>query len=241
MPESIDWDAPCCAVPVEWHVQIETGRVIVDSEPHGREDALPFEIKPVPRSGAIDLMGERYVVAVDGGYVVGFNAGEFGGGVWWFSTDGTRRRKLTLRASESLEDHVSENVHGLALLGQDLLAFQGLTHLGSNSGRVVRIRRAPNGEWQPSLFAELRACPHAVVQESTSSWFFAATTGVWRIDARARVRPIWRPPGGHLYYPNSIALDSTGVIYMRMRDYIVKLTPRSNGGYAARVLVPPSP
>ena len=218
----------------------EAGHLTVDSEAPERASVLPFKIKPAQKSGEVDLAGEQHLVAVDGGYLVGFDAGEFGGGAWWFSGDGTRRRKLTLRAAESLGDYFPENVHGFAFFGQDVLAFEGLTHMGSNLGRVVRIHRGLDGEWQPSVFTEISACPHAAVQESTSSWLLATTSGVWRIDTRARVHPIWQPAGGHLYYPNSIARDGSGVVYMGMRKFILRMTPRNAGDYAVQVLAPPS-
>jgi hypothetical protein len=219
---------------------METGHLIVDRGPPERARLLPFKIVPAQKAGEVDLAGDQHVVAVDGGYLVGFDAGEFGGGVWWFSGDGTQRRKLTLRATESVADYFPENVHEFAFLAQDVLVFEGLTHMGSNSGRVVRIHLGSDGDWQPSVFAELSACPHAAVQESTSSWLIATTAGVWRVDTQARVRPIWQPAGGHLYYPNSIARDGAGVVYMGMRRFVLRMTPRQAGDYAVQVLEPPS-
>lgn len=239
-PESVDWDARSSA-PTEWHVWIENGRVMVDTESPAEATVLPFKIEPLPKEHETDLAGPQSVFPVDGGYLVGFDAGEFGGGVWWFSADGGRRRKLTLRASDSIEDYISENVHGFARLGRDVLVLEGLTHLSGNSGRVVRIHRGPDGEWRPSMFAKLSACPHAVIQESKSSWFLATTLGIWRIDAQGRERPVWQPPGGHLYYPNSIVRDGSGVVYMGMRNHIVRMTPREKGNYTLEVLDPPTP
>src|SRR5262245_29001450 len=164
-PEAIDWETSAGAPAVEWFVRIENGRVAV-GEPQEQEPPLPFQIEPIPRRGAVDLAGGRQVVAVEGGYLVGFNAGEFGGGVWWFSKDGRRRQKLTLRASESLDDYIAENLQAFVPLGREVLAFEGLTHGGSDDGRVVRLSRGPKGAWRPALFAQLDTCPHAVVEES---------------------------------------------------------------------------
>jgi hypothetical protein len=237
-PEAIDWDGACCSDLGEWYVWLEDDHVAVGENPPAETSSLPFKIEAAPKQGEMDLAGSRLVLAVDRGYLVGFDAGEFGGGVWSFATDGTRKRKLTLRASDALADYVSENVHAFARLGRDVLVFEGLTHGGSNSGRVVRLRRDSNEEWQPSLFAELSACPHAVVEESRSTWLLATTTGVWRFDAHRREHRVWQPPGGHLYYPNSIVRDRSAVVYMGMRDMVVRLTP-AGGSYSVRVLVPP--
>ena len=145
-----------------------------------------------------------------------------------------------MRATDSLADYVPENVHGFVRLGQDVLVLEGLTHMGGDWGRAVRLRRGSDGDWHPSVFAELSACPHAVVPESASSWLLAMTSGIWRLDAQARARPVWQPVGGHLYYPNTIVRDGNGVVYMGMRAFVVTLTPRGTTDYVVRVLAPPS-
>jgi hypothetical protein len=239
-PEAVDWKGGCCSVVAEWHVSLENGHLNVSPTSPDSDGKLPFEVKPLPKPGETDLAGRRHVLPVDGGFLVGFDAGEFGGGPWWFAPDGVRHRKLTLRTSDSLKDWVAENVHAFVRLGSDVIAFEGLTHLGSNSGRAVRLRRGADGEWHASLFAELKACPHAVVEESTSSWLLATTSGVWRFDGKGRQQPVWQPPGGHLYYPNSIVRDGSGVVYMGMRNMVVKMTPVSAGAYSVRVLIPPT-
>jgi hypothetical protein len=234
-PDSIDWDSASFSNG-DWFVWTESGHVMVDTKPREQADALPFKLNPVQKKGEVDLAGDRCVLAVDNGYLIGFDAGEFGGGLWWFSKDGTRHRKLSLRASDSLDDYYPENVHGLVRNGSDVLAFEGLTHLGLNSGRVVKVSRSTKGEWQVSLFAELGACPHAIVEESPSSWLLATTSGVWRLDAHAQKRVIWQPVGGHLYYPNSIARDSNGVVFMGMRHYVIRLIPGVQNSYSVQVL-----
>jgi len=234
-PESVDWDGRD-AVNLDWYVDLRAGRVVVSSEPPPERARLPFEVERQCKDHQMELGGEQHVARVDGGYLVGFNAGEWGGGAWWFSPDGRRRRKLTLRSP----GYFAENVHGFASLGSDVLAFEGLTHNGYDGGQVVRLHRGPDGEWQPSVFAELETCPEAVVSESASSWLLATSTGIWRLDSRARVAPVWRPPGGHLYYPNSIVRDADGLTYMGMRNLVVRLTPQTVGRYTAHVLVPPA-
>jgi hypothetical protein len=233
-PESVDWDSTDTAN-IDWYVDVRAGRVVVGRRPP-KEATLPFEVEGRWRGHEMELGGERHVARVEGGYLVGFNAGEFGGGLWWFSPDGRSRRKLTLRSSGDF----AENVHGFASFGSDVLALQGLNHMGYDVGRVVRLRRDRDGQWRPSVFVELESCAYAVVPESASSWLLATSTGIWRLDARARVAPVWRPPGGYLYYPNSIVRDAAGVTYMGMRDFVVRLTPQAGDHYTAHVLLPPA-
>jgi hypothetical protein len=237
-PDDVDWDATGYSQ-MDWYVSFAKGRLVVANQARDEPDVLPFKIKPRDKPGEVEMAGRRTVLPVDGGYLVGFDIGEFGGGVWWFSTRGTRRKKLTLRKSDALSDYYPENTHALAPLGQDVLAFEGLTHLGGNDGRVVRLSRGPDGDWRPSVFTELEACPHAVLAETASTWLTATTKGVYRIDGQAHVRPVWQPRGGHLYYPSSLARDAAGVVYMGMRTFVVRLTPREPDTYTVDVLAPP--
>jgi hypothetical protein len=237
-PESIDW-ARAGYSPADWYVRIGGGRVLVFDRPQEDADILPFKIKPVPKQGETDLAGDRQVVKVEGGYLVGFNAGEFGGGAWWFSADGSRRRKLTIRKSEAPGDYVAENVRAFATVGKDVLAFEGLNHLSANDGQVVRLRRSGNGQWRVWAFTDLPACPHAVLQDGDSSWLLATTEGILRVDANGGVKSLWQPSWGHLYYPNSLVRDTTGALYMGMRTFVVRLRPSSSTEYLVDVLVPP--
>ena len=44
---------------------------------------------------SLDRFGDRHVLGVADGWLVGFNAGEFGGGLWWFSFDGKRSKRIS--------------------------------------------------------------------------------------------------------------------------------------------------
>ena len=237
-PDSIDWDGDAYSSD-DWYARIRKGDLIIEDRPEAVASTLPFKIEPINnKQGEIELFGVQHVIEVGNGYLVGFSAGEFGGGAWWFSKKGDRRRKLTLRVGDSSTDYFPENVRNLVTFGKDVLAFEGLTHLVGNSGQVVRLHRGPDGEWRASLFAKLKACPYAVLQERPSTWLLATTSGIFRIDGNARVMPVWQPRGGHLYYPNSLVRDDAGVVYMGMRSFVIRLTPQKADTYIVAVLVP---
>jgi len=232
-PDTIDWDASGYSRD-DWYVRVTEGRLVVSERPEEETNTLPFKIEPILKQGETELAGRRHVLAVEDGYLVGFDAGEFGGGAWWFSSKGERRQKLSLRAA----DYFPENVHAFATLGKDVLAFEGLTHMLMNHGRIVRLHRGSDGDWHASLLTNLSACPRAVLPLPEKTWLFATTAGVFKLDSDAHVRAVWEPRGVHLYYPNSLVRDEAGVVYMGMRSFVVRMTARS-GAYAVDVLVPP--
>jgi hypothetical protein len=75
-------------------------------------DPLPFAY-----AEGRDRQGSRYVARVTDGWLVGFDAGEFGGGLWWFSErDGheSRRIRPSPSAPANPDDPFrAENVLGL--------------------------------------------------------------------------------------------------------------------------------
>lgn len=234
---AIEW--PCAANSrVEWTVLKTNGGV--QAVP-GLEvsDRLPFFLWPKEIDGAQHFAGAAHVQAVQDGYLIGFDAGEFGGAAWWFSRDGRHRKRLTVPPPTGA-DYSSENVHGFVPFGTDYLAFQGLAHMGIDEGRVIRVARTPTGGWTATLFATLPDSPDAALAETENSWLFVSNSGIWRIDAEARLSTVWRPEKGSLSYPSSMARGPNGEVYVGMRHFIARLSPSDANPYQVDLLVPPS-
>lgn len=113
---------------------------------------LPFAVDPAELT--IDQVEpERFLVMrFDDGFVVGTNCGEWGGGVWWFARDGSRRQFL-----------VEDNCVALATDGEVLLAVTGLGHLGLGKGAVHAFTRRRRG-WRHHGSVPLPGAPTAVRQ-----------------------------------------------------------------------------
>ena len=127
--------------------------------------SLPFEIKP--RDGEEGLAGKRTVAKVDDGFIVSFNDGEFGAGLWWFSPDGGRRYKIS-----------ADNLTALVPSNSGLLALVGLAHGGVSvlEGKVVRLSRNGNGRWQTEDLIDLGHAPY-VAAKDTDDTLVVATYG----------------------------------------------------------------
>ena len=229
-PAAIGW--PCAANSgVEWTVLKRNDGV--QAVP-GLEvsDRMPFFLWP-------HFAGAAHVQAVQDGYLIGFDAGEFGGAAWWFSRYGRSRTKLTV-PPPSGADYYPENVHGFVPFGPDYLAFQGLAHMGIDEGRVIRVARASTGGWSATPFATLPDSPDAALVETENSWLFVSSSGIWRIDAEARLSTVWRPEKGSLSYPSSMERGPNGEVYVGMRHFIARLSPSADKPYQVDLLVPPT-
>ena len=81
---------------------------------------MPFK---VPQGSAKEgLAGEWFSVKISDGWIIGFNAGEFGAGLWWFSPDGKKREKIS-----------EDQVVGFFVTDAGLLALEGLAHGNTQS------------------------------------------------------------------------------------------------------------
>jgi hypothetical protein len=117
----------------EWRVTLDGNGVKIDLDTLGNhQEPLPSNIQS--KSVAVGTKGRRHVAQVDDGSLIGLDVGEFGGGLWWFSSDGKSSRKLS-----------DENVLGFAKTASGILAIGGLAHMGSDDGHVLRVGSGAGG------------------------------------------------------------------------------------------------
>ncbi len=185
---------------------------------------LPFEVDGGAREG---LYGRRSSIEVADGWIVGFDAGEFGCGLWWFSPDGKDRLKLA-------------DAHVKRFLPTDsgLLTVEGLAHLSLDRGRILRISLDPKGRWRAEDFLDLKAAPQVAAKLADGRLLIATNDRLLKIDPATKGvevlldKAFW---GG--LYPNSMALTSTGVIYVGMRHGVAKVEKKGDA-YQVRWLLP---
>jgi len=207
-----------------WSVSLDNGAAratrLVSRE---HVDPLPFDY---PRHR--DREGDRRVARVDDGWLVGFNAGEFGGGLWWFDRGGRNGRRI--RPSSSLPTNPAdifhaENVLGLPLVGGVRLVLMGLDHLTGRSGRVFRAVSGPHG-WELAPVAVLDAQPDVWVVDG-SKLLFLTESGLWSTDAVGAQRIHDVDFGG--LAPTSLIRAADGPVYVGLRYYVLKLVEGRNG------------
>jgi len=211
----------------EWGVSHGDAGPRADLRPRGRAVPAPLPFKIEPGSALDGLAGERKSVRVDDGWVVSFNAGEFGAGVWWFSPDGARRDKLS-----------GENVVDLVPTTSGLLAFEGLAHRGLTAGKVARLSRAADGRWRSETVLDLGHVPWAVTKDADGSLVVVTSDRLLRVIPSTMKLEVILPhlPWGTAY-PNSVAVAPSGTIYVGMRRYVAKVE-RAGTAYKLRWLVP---
>jgi hypothetical protein len=212
---------------------------------HGDVQTKPLttreRLDPIPFSYAKgqDRQGNRHVERVGDGWLVGFDAGEFGGGLWWFSDRGGHesRRIRPDPSSPANPDDVfhAENVLGLPVVGSEQLVLMGLDHLTGRSGRIFRAVLTARG-WMLAPVAVLDAEP-AVWLVDGSRLLFLTESGLWESDGLSARRVHAIDLGG--FAPTSLVRSADGALYVGMRYYLLRLVEGS-GGWAESWFVPAS-
>ena len=216
----------------DWVVYLDQNEVRVDhSYKYCPTVKLPFAIKQSesdiiniskPLAGLIDAF------EVDDGYLVGFNRGEWGGELYWFSKDGKKRYKIS---GHQIVQFIERD--------DKIYAIEGLAHLGLTGGSIIEIKKQKK-KWVAKEFLKLPTTPQAIKLDSKgnfivvtfgTNWSFAkegadviinATPGLFSIDRNARTDTlvkdgIW----GDYLYPSSIVIQDD-IVYIGMRKGVYK-------------------
>jgi hypothetical protein len=170
-----------------------------------------------------DMLGVESKVKTSNGWLLGFDAGEFGGGLW-FANDSSKTRKLS-----------NENVRGFVETSAGVLVFVGLAHMGMDSGKVL-IVTAHDSDVGMQTLAKLDGAPQAVTRVSSDVALVATTRGISQVSSAGDIKTLLHETFGPLY-PNSVVSLPDGTIYTGMRLFVVRLVKQS-GGYVEQWLVP---
>lgn len=211
-----------CANWTDWTAQVRLradGRVeAVKSGGPGAPPPPAAPMPPFPVVSDIKVGGPVLWRPIDGGYLVGFNHGEFGGAIWWYDAKGTSRRRLGDAHPVGFAD--------LVLPGRTVLAgiVEGLAHLDQDAGSVSVVERRSDGTIALAKLLDLPSAPQAVGVSGPSGTLVATGSAVVRIERNGTVRRIASIDMQALY-PQSIVETASGSIFLGMRRYVVEVAP----------------
>jgi hypothetical protein len=133
--------------------------------------ALPGSIRAAAADGAairpipIPITKPKHSMPAFGGTLLGFNGGEWGGALVFVDAHG---RKTGL---------VDDNVQGIARVGQQILVFTGLAHMGLNRGRLLEVTAGADGMPAVRELAALHGAPSKVAQVDEDTVGFLLYSG----------------------------------------------------------------
>jgi hypothetical protein len=194
---------------LHWRVFREQGAVLAE----------PGESMPVrgprpdfqPEAGGFS--GGRAFARVEDGWLVGFNNGEFGAALYWFSGDGRRSQKIS--------DH---QVVEFFSLPDGIHAIEGLAHLGMSEGSVIRVEHSgPGSPWHAETVTKLPFAPDAVSVRRDGAILITLSESLVSLEkdlelTTLHAQPLW----SGLYASSSVLTDDESRLYIGMRQYVVE-------------------
>jgi len=161
------------------------------------------------------MIGRRSLFKVPGGgWLLGFDAGEFGGGLW--SAD----------SSGNTHELSHENVHGLIDTPQGVMVFVGLAHMGLDSGNVLIVPHTATSKAEVKTLAKLDGAPEALTRISSDTALVVTTHGITEISSAGGAKTLLHTDFS-LLYPNSVVSTPDGIVYVGMRLFVVRFDPHA--------------
>jgi hypothetical protein len=194
---------------------------------------LPQRASPIPPpelpAGAKrqqGMFGYESILKTSTGWLLGFDGGEWGGGLWFVDANGTATQLY------------QENVHGFVETSRGVMVFLGVAHMTIDEGRVLIARNPVTADTKLEMLAPLDGAPETFTKISPDAALVVTTHGISRIASSGEHQTLTHSIFAILY-PNSIVVTPDASIYVGMRLFVVRLAPASKpGDYTEQWLVP---
>lgn len=212
-----------------WEVFLSEGRVDarrkLDNRDFGTDESaeLPFAI--VQGRAEEGTAGKVYAKRVVDGWIIGFNAGEFGAGLWWYSPDGSKRVWIS-----------HDQIGGFFELAGALYALDGAGSMLPIGGFIQLIQDG-SGQWRSVRMAALDDVPKAVTLDADGSFIAITRNRVIRIGPDKQIVDLVETSRLGFSLPNSVAVSDDESIYVGMHGGVMRLS-KSGVNYKAKWLTP---
>lgn len=225
--ESREIQCANAAVKNERKVEIENGKIKILKYVYDEDEQLsklPEKLKElISKNRKTDRLG-GYIHAepYENGWLIGSDAGEWGGKLFWFKENESQKVEL-----------LDDNVRGIIKDGGVFFILSGQAHMVIDEGKIYRLVKDEKLKLQ--LFSDLKTQPQTFAIEN-NSFLVALNDKIIRVKTSGEVETI-KKTNFNTLYPNSMAITSSGIIYVGMRLFVVRFVPFENS-YKEEWLVP---
>jgi hypothetical protein len=206
----------------EWQVISEDEEVKITRQTGKKTDvpSLPPSLEHQPGMPGLTVnAGLRSATNYGHGWLLAYDGGEFGGGLWLTNEEGSVTKRI-----------LNDNVRAVVPIEGGILVLSGLAHMSLNFGNAF-IFANPNGlNINLQYSVHLDGAPSAYAKEADGSVLFVTTYGLCRITKSGEVqRLIYFPKWTRMQYPNSMVVGTDGAIFIGMRMFVLRLSPTPTG------------
>lgn len=191
-----------------FHKNESTFSIIPNDYKIHKGDTLPFSNEFTENLKKYKI---RHVVKkVSNGYIVGFDRGEFGGGLYFTSKDGSDRYVI-----ES-----PSRVKGIFELNSKFYAIEGLSHLGSSSGKILEIYK--DTRWKTKTIIHLEEAPY-LASKRGNNVYIITDQHLLRLSENIKIDKLLKAPFyWGILHPSSMIFEYNN-IYIAMRKGVLKI------------------
>jgi hypothetical protein len=158
-----------------------------------------------------DSKAPAYLFAkVDDGWIAAYNMGEFGSAVYWFNENGKKKRKLS-----------NHQVNEFLFDQKRIFAVEGLAHLGLSRGSMIELRKERD-KWISEQFIPLPGSAEAIAKVSSGNYVIVTSDMLLRVNLKKEVNILIPNGNWGTLYPNSVAIDDDGFIFIGMRQFVAR-------------------
>ncbi len=207
----------------EWKVGSQNGQLLISNYSAYNEleqsAKLPANLKKIllnNMSNGVGMHGYLHIEQFANGWLIGSDDGEWGGKLYWLSNEGEQ-------AIELLKD----NIRGIISSGDTAFILAGLAHLTIDEGMIYKVSARRDGKLQSEVILDLKAQPQSFVV-ANNSVFILLNDKLLRLEPNGQTS-VLAESDYQLLYPNSMAITSSGVIYVGMRLFLVRFVPDGDG------------
>lgn len=172
-------------------------------------EPLPFKIK-VNKKNKYYFAGTQVNQKIDNGWLVGYDRGEWGGFLYWFSNDGSEHVLIT-----------EGNIKDIFIIGGQIYVIEGLAHLTMSKGQIFKIKNT-GSSFKVEKFVDLAYAPESAVVIPNDEILIVTSNDLIKVTKEGHIETLiengfWKD----YLYPNSILLNDN-TIYIGMRAGIFK-------------------
>jgi hypothetical protein len=215
-PGSVDWYCENVSDLV-WQVSLNNGAI--DAKGLTTEELYSVwfnSAKETPQFsfGKFRDFPRRFVEVADG-FLVGYNKGEWGGKLYWFSRDGRSRYQVS-----------NHQVTGFVRHGPDVFAFEGLSHLSSSRGSMIKLERR-GGKWRARTIVDLRDEPGPYVADGSERVLLLVGHRLVSLDFTGSQQVLHESSAG-FGRASSVVRAQDDVIFIGAGRVVIRLTPEGS-------------
>jgi hypothetical protein len=160
------------------------------------------------------FVGGQAYLPTDDGWLVAFNRGEFGAALYWYNKSGDSNYKIS--------DH---QVVAFVRNANGIFAIEGLSHLGTSRGSIIRISRAHKASrWRADTFVEISPTPQALASTKQGTLYVVLPKNIMMVTPAGEFTSMAQ---GDLWLGSAansavLSLDES-TLYVGMRQFVLKM------------------